>query len=95
MTNPTGIGASILRKEDKRFLSGRGTYVSDIERPDMTFGVFVRSPHAHARIKAIDPTAALALPGVAAVLTLATISSATALAAFHAAGVSQERAVFR
>jgi aerobic carbon-monoxide dehydrogenase large subunit len=69
MTNPTGIGASILRKEDRRFLSGRGTYVSDIERPDMTFGVFVRSPHAHARIRAVDPTAALALPGVAAVLT--------------------------
>jgi carbon-monoxide dehydrogenase large subunit len=69
MTNPTGIGASILRKEDGRFLCGRGTYVGDIERPDMTFGVFVRSPHAHARIKAIDPTAALALPGVAAVLT--------------------------
>jgi aerobic carbon-monoxide dehydrogenase large subunit len=69
MTNPTGIGASVLRKEDKRFLAGRGTFVADIKRPAMTFGVFVRSPHAHARIKAIDLTAALALPGIVAVLT--------------------------
>jgi aerobic carbon-monoxide dehydrogenase large subunit len=69
MSNPTGIGASILRKEDRRFLSGRGTYVADIERPAMAFGVFVRSPHAHARIKAVDLTAALTLPGVVAILT--------------------------
>jgi aerobic carbon-monoxide dehydrogenase large subunit len=69
MTNRTGIGASILRKEDRRFLAGRGTYVADIERPNMAFGVFVRSPHAHARIKAIDLAAARALPGVIAVLT--------------------------
>ena len=94
MTNPTGIGASILRKEDKRFLSGRGTYVSDIERPDITFGVFVRSPHAHARIKAIDPTAALALPGVAAVLTGDDLKR-DGIGGIPAAGVSQERAVFR
>jgi carbon-monoxide dehydrogenase large subunit len=69
MTNGTGIGASVLRKEDRRFLTGRGTYVADVKRPDMTFGVFVRSPHAHARFKAIDLTAARALPGVLAVLT--------------------------
>lgn len=69
MSNPTGIGASMRRKEDRRFLSGRGTYVADIERPDMAFGVFVRSPHAHARLKAVDLTAALALPGVVAILT--------------------------
>ena len=69
MTDGTGIGASVLRKEDRRFLTGRGTYVADIKRPDLTFGVFVRSPHAHARIKGIDPTSALALPGVRAVLT--------------------------
>jgi aerobic carbon-monoxide dehydrogenase large subunit len=69
MTSGTVIGASILRKEDRRFLTGRGTYVADIERPGMTLGVFVRSPHAHARIRAIDSTAALALPGVLAVLT--------------------------
>ena len=69
MVNLTGIGASILRKEDRRFLTGRGTYVADIKRPDMTVGVFVRSPHAHARVKAIELTAALAVPGVVAVLT--------------------------
>jgi len=69
MTSGPVIGTSILRKEDRRFLTGRGTYVADIERPGMTFGVFVRSPHAHARIRAIDSTAALALPGVLAVLT--------------------------
>ena len=69
MTNRTGIGASVLRKEDARFLAGRGTYVADIVRPDMAFGAFVRSPHAHARIKAIDLTGALTRPGVVAVLT--------------------------
>jgi aerobic carbon-monoxide dehydrogenase large subunit len=69
MTNPTGIGASVLRKEDARFLAGRGTYVADIVRPNMVFGAFVRSPHAHARIKAIDLTGALSRPGTVAVLT--------------------------
>ena len=69
MTNGTVLGASILRKEDRRFLTGRGTYVADIERPGMTFGVFVRSPHAHARIRAVESADALALPGVLAVLT--------------------------
>src|SRR6266516_67021 len=59
--NRTGIGASILRKEDLRFLAGRGTYVADIERPGMTFGVFVRLPHAHARIK--DAGSFILLPG--------------------------------
>jgi aerobic carbon-monoxide dehydrogenase large subunit len=69
MIHATGIGASVLRKEDARFLAGRGTYVADIERPNMAFGAFVRSPHAHARIKAIDLTGALRLPGVVGVLT--------------------------
>jgi aerobic carbon-monoxide dehydrogenase large subunit len=69
MTNPTGIGASVLRKEDARFPVGRGRYVADIVRPNMVFGAFVRSPHAHARIKAIDLTGALSRPGVVAVLT--------------------------
>jgi len=69
MTNGTVLGASILRKEDRRFLTGRGTYVADIERPGMTFGVFVRSPHAHARIRAVESADALALPGIFAVLT--------------------------
>src|ERR1700674_4821226 len=69
MTNPTGIGASLRRKEDLRFITGGGNYVSDITRPNMAMGAFLRSPHAHARIEKIDAAAALALPGVVAVLT--------------------------
>ena len=69
MSEVIGIGAAPRRKEDLRFLTGRGNYVADIERPGMVFGVFVRSPHAHARIKSIDPGAALAMPGVLAVYT--------------------------
>ena len=69
MANTTGIGASILRKEDRRFLSGRGNYVSDIKRPNMTWAVFARSPHAHAKILGIDTAPALAIAGVVAVLT--------------------------
>ncbi len=69
MTNPTGIGVPLKRKEDMRFLLGRGNYVSDIKRPNMTMGVFVRSVHAHARIGSIDASAALAMPGVLAVFT--------------------------
>ena len=69
VANPTGIGASMRRKEDLRFLTGRGNYVADISRPDMAAGVFLRSPHAHARIVSIDKAAALAMPGVIDVLT--------------------------
>jgi carbon-monoxide dehydrogenase large subunit len=69
MANATGIGASILRKEDRRFLTGRGNYVSDIKRPNMTWAVFVRSPHAHARLLGIDASSALKVPGVLMVLT--------------------------
>src|SRR5262245_18250951 len=64
-----GLGASRLRKEDARFIRGRGTYVDDIKLPGMLFGSIVRSPYAHARIKGIDKSKALAVPGVAAVLT--------------------------
>jgi carbon-monoxide dehydrogenase large subunit len=69
MGNITGIGAALLRKEDQRFITGRGNYVADVKLPGMTFASFVRSPHAHARLKDIDATAALAMPGVVAVLT--------------------------
>ena len=47
MVNPT-VSAPTLRKEDRRFITGRGNYVADLKRPGMTAGVFVRSPHAHA-----------------------------------------------
>ena len=69
MASVIGIGARPLRKEDRRFLTGRGNYVADIKRPDMAAGVFVRSPHAHATVNSIDATAVLAMPGVLAVVT--------------------------
>ena len=65
MSNVIGIGAAPRRKEDFRFLTGRGNYVADIKRADMAFGVFIRSPHGHAVIRGIDKAPALALPGVA------------------------------
>ena len=64
-----GMGASRLRKEDARFIRGQGSYVDDIKLPGMLFGAIVRSPYAHARIKSIDKSAALKVPGVVAVLT--------------------------
>ena len=62
------IGESLRRKEDYRFLTGAGNYTDDIDLANMTHAVFVRSPHAHANIKGIDKKAALAAPGVIAVL---------------------------
>ncbi|NKB50132.1 MAG: molybdopterin-dependent oxidoreductase [Alphaproteobacteria bacterium] len=64
-----GIGQSVKRKEDPRFLTGRGQYVSDIELARQTHAVFIYSTHAHADIKSIDTAAAEAAPGVVAVLT--------------------------
>lgn len=64
-----GIGQSVRRKEDPRFLTGRGQYVSDIELPRQTHAVFIYSTHAHADIKSIDTAAAEAAPGVIAILT--------------------------
>ena len=65
----SGIGASVRRKEDHRFLTGKGQYTDDISRPGETRAYFLRSPHAHARIKRIDTKAAEKMPGVVAVLT--------------------------
>ncbi len=64
-----GIGCSRKRKEDPRFIQGKGNYVDDIKMPGMLFAEIVRSPYAHARIISIDKSEALALPGVHAVLT--------------------------
>ncbi|NNG03109.1 MAG: carbon-monoxide dehydrogenase large subunit, partial [Inquilinus sp.] len=63
-----GVGSARKRKEDARFLQGKGNYVDDIKMPGMLFGDFVRSPMGHARIKSINLDAAKALPGVVAVL---------------------------
>ena len=86
MANPSGIGASVRRREDKRFLTGSGTYTDDINRPGQTFACMVRSPHAHAAIGGIDTAAALAMPGVVAVYTGADMA-ATAQAHLHAPGL--------
>src|SRR5712691_1085244 len=64
-----GIGESIKRKEDGRFLRGKGNYVDDFVLPGMLHMSILRSPHAHARIKSIDTSAAGAKPGVIAVVT--------------------------
>ena len=64
-----GMGHSIKRKEDPRFIRGQGNYVDDIVRPGMVYMDIVRSPYAHAKIKSINTEKALAHPGVAAVIT--------------------------
>jgi len=64
-----GIGESVLRKEDARFIRGRGHYVDDITLPGMLHMAVLRSPHAHARIRSVDTAAAAAVPGVVAVVT--------------------------
>lgn len=70
-----GIGAAVKRKEDARFLTGRGNYVDDIVRPRQSFLQVVRSPHAHARIRAVRTDAARAAPGVLLVLTGADLAA--------------------
>jgi aerobic carbon-monoxide dehydrogenase large subunit len=64
-----GIGQAITRREDQRLLLGTAQYVDDMALPGETFVIFVRSPHAHARIVSIDTSAAKAMPGVLAVFT--------------------------
>ncbi|MBD9446775.1 xanthine dehydrogenase family protein molybdopterin-binding subunit [Rhizobium sp. RHZ01] len=63
-----GIGARVARKEDKRFLTGKGRYTDDMVVPGMKFAYFIRSPHAHAKITRIDAASAKAMPGVIDVL---------------------------
>ena len=64
-----GIGASVRRKEDVRFLSGRGNYTDDINRPGQLYAVMRRSDRPHAKILGIDTAAASAAPGVVAIFT--------------------------
>ncbi len=71
----TGIGASVRRKEDFRFITGKGTYTDDVVRPGETRAVFLRSPHAHAKIKSIDVSAAKKMPGVVDLLTGAQLAA--------------------
>ncbi len=64
-----GMGHSVKRKEDPRFIRGKGTYLDDIQLPGMLYLDIVRSPFAHAKITRIDASKALAIPGVLAVIT--------------------------
>ena len=69
MAEATGIGASVKRREDLRFITGAGTYTDDINLPGQAYGVFLRSQHARARLDAIDASECLAADGVLAVYT--------------------------
>jgi carbon-monoxide dehydrogenase large subunit len=68
-TGASGIGAAVKRKEDVRFLTGKGRYVDDINLPGQLHAVLVRSPHAHAEIKRVNTAAAKGSPGVVAIFT--------------------------
>jgi len=74
MTATRYAGQRIARVEDARLLTGRGTFVDDVTRPRMLHACFVRSPYPRAAIRGIDPSAALALPGVHAVFTAADLN---------------------
>ncbi len=69
MSAETGIGAAVKRREDLRFITGRGTYTDDLNVPGQTYGVFLRSPYARAKINAIDAADALQVDGALAVFT--------------------------
>ena len=68
-----GLGCKRKRVEDIRFVQGKGNYVDDLKLPGTLYGDLVRSPHAHARIKSIDVSEAMKVPGVLAVLTAAAL----------------------
>lgn len=70
-----GIGVAVLRKEDRRFLTGAGHYTDDVSRPNQTYMAILRSPHAHARLDAVRADAARGAPGVLAVLTGADLAA--------------------
>src|SRR5258708_36789277 len=69
MPEINGLGHSMKRKEDPRLVRGRGNFIDDIKLPGMLHLDIVRSPYAHAKIKSIDSSKALKVPGVAAVIT--------------------------
>jgi aerobic carbon-monoxide dehydrogenase large subunit len=71
----TGIGAAVRRREDQRFITGKGHYTDDVSRPGQSHAYFLRSPHAHAKIRKLDAAAAAAMPGVLAVLTGAELAA--------------------
>jgi carbon-monoxide dehydrogenase large subunit len=67
-TQPAGpIGQRVERKEDMRFLTGAGQYTDDVTLPNQSYAYFLRSPHAHAKIRSIKTGAAMKAPGVLAI----------------------------
>src|SRR6185295_11306136 len=70
------IGQSFRRREDRRFVTGDGQYTDDVTLPNQTYGVFLRSPHAHARIRSINLDAAKKAPGVVDIITGADLADA-------------------
>ena len=70
-----GIGQPVLRKEDLRLLTGKGSYTDDVSLPGQAYAVIVRSPHAHARIASFEIAGAVDVPGVLAVLTGADLAA--------------------
>jgi aerobic carbon-monoxide dehydrogenase large subunit len=75
LTTEDGIGVPVRRREDRRFLTCRGRYVHDIVRPGQLHALFLRSPHAHGEILAIDKTKAMASHSVAAIFTGADVAA--------------------
>ena len=67
------VGSRVERKEDKKFLTGKGRYIADINITNQTYAVFVRSPHARAKIKKVNFSKASKAPGVVSILTGADI----------------------
>ena len=70
------IGQGVSRFEDPRLIRGGGRYTDDIKLPGLAHGIVLRSPHAHAKIRSIDVSAAKKAPGVLAVLTSADVKAA-------------------
>jgi carbon-monoxide dehydrogenase large subunit len=83
------VGTSVPRKEDRRMLLGRGRFVADMSRPGLLHAAFARSPHAHARIRGIDATAARQSPGVHAVFTAADLGDLRLVAALDREGFTE------
>jgi carbon-monoxide dehydrogenase large subunit len=95
-----GVGCKRKRVEDIRFVQGKGNYVDDLKLPDMLYGDFTRSPHAHARVKKIDVSKAKAVRGVLAVLTAADLKPLglhymPTLAGDVAAVLSEEKVLYQ
>src|SRR6476646_1874538 len=73
------VGKPVLRKEDARFLTGTGQFTDDVSMPRQAYAHFLRSPHAHATIRAIDTQKAKAAPGVVAIVTGADLTGVNGL----------------